>query len=133
MSRGYRVITIVQTVVVLAIALAMSVGANTIQYFRNGSLETKLGSAQQEIDAAEVANESNASTIATVQGALAECVGQRDLIASTTELAMQAREDADKALRDAVAIRQRARSDALLEPTCIANANLPVCPGLVGE
>lgn len=117
--------------IVMLLVTVLSAAGNVIQHYRLNACQAERALATSNVDAAVSANEANLSTIDTVQGALNACIGQRDTAAYQADVA-----EADRAaaLRAAGAARQaqrEAQRAALESPTCRANAELPVCPGLI--
>lgn len=111
----------------LVLNLALAVGG----WLYVGKLEAETAQAKAAMVTAAGANESNMSVIEAQRGALALCVGQRDAAAKDLARAEAQREVAYTAAQSARAAARAASKAALQSPSCKANGDLPVCPGLV--
>jgi hypothetical protein len=116
----------------LAIALAASIAANAIQVLYVWGLRHERDALTLQNSAALSANRSNMETIRELRAANEQMAGEEQNIALLTEAAETVRALATAASSDRAAAERARRAQALKSPSCRANAELPVCPGLVG-
>lgn len=115
----------------LGIALGVSLLANAGMGLYVRAIRAETANAIQSLDSAVEASKSNITAMQALQKALGECVGKKEELQRLSDAAQAER---DKAAATAASRAQQIRdlkAKALESASCRANAETPVCPGLV--
>lgn len=115
----------------LGILLGVSVLANAGMGLYIRAVRAETQNAVRNLDDAVDANKSNIEAMTKLQASLTECVGKQQDVAALA-LAADAIQKAGTDAAAAIRLAQRkAAQAALSDPTCAANAEIAVCPGLI--
>lgn len=120
------------SIIGLALALLMSLLGNGGLWLHSRAVRAEAAQAVQSLDAAVDANASNIEAMTRLQASLTECVGKQQAVEALQVAAEVERDKAKATAANARASLAALKASALQSATCRANAELPVCPGLVG-